>query len=232
MSTTDTVSSSVLSQYSTSTSTTTSTTNDSSYSSLGKDDFLMLLVTQLNNQNPLDPQDNSEFVAQLAQFSSLESLSNMSTSMDSLLSSYQSSQALQASSLVGRSVTVSASSTYVDTTEGMTGNVVIPSAADGISVKVYDSAGSLVKTISLDSQTSSGTIDFTWDGTNDSGVAQASGTYTFKASASLDGTSTALETYLPATVSSVTLGSGTTDMTLNLAGAGSVALSKVINIGQ
>ena len=229
MSTTETVSSSVLSTYS---GTPTSTTNDSSYSSLGKDDFLMLLVTQLNNQNPLDPQDNSEFVAQLAQFSSLESLSNISTSMDSLLSSYQSSQALQASSLVGRSVTVSASSTYVDGAVGMTGSVVLPSAADGISVGVYDSAGSLVKTIALDSQTKGGNVSFTWDGTNDSGLAQESGVYTFKATASLDGKSTALETYLPATVSSVTLGSGTTDMTLNLAGVGSIALSKVINIGQ
>lgn len=229
MSTTDSISSGILSKYS---GTSTSTTNESSYSSLGKDDFLMLLVTQMNNQNPLDPQDNSEFVAQLAQFSSLESLTNVSSSMDSLLSAYQSSQALQASSLVGRSVTVSASSTYVDGAEGMTGGLVIPSAADNISVKVYDSAGSLVKTIPVDSQTKSGIVSFTWDGTNESGVAQASGAYTFKASASLDGTTTALETYLPATVSSVTLGSGTSDMTLNLAGVGSVALSKVINIGQ
>lgn len=229
MSTTETVSSSVLSTYS---GTSTSNTNESSYSSLGKDDFLMLLVTQMNNQNPLDPQDNSEFVAQLAQFSSLESLTNMSSSMDSLLSSYQSSQALQASSLVGRSVTVSASSTYVDGAAGMTGSVVLPSAADGISVGVYDSAGSLVKTIALDSQTKGGNVSFTWGGTNASGVAQPSGTYTFKASASLDGKSTALETYLPATVGSVTLGSGTSDMTLNLAGVGSIALSKVINIGQ
>ncbi|TBU99978.1 flagellar hook assembly protein FlgD [Stutzerimonas kirkiae] len=227
MSTTDSVSSSVLSQYS---GTTTSTTNESGYGSLGKDDFLMLLVTQLNNQNPLDPQDNSEFVAQLAQFSSLESMTNLNTSMDTLVSSYQSSQALQASSLVGRSVIISSDNTYVETGTEMTGSVVIPSAADAISVKVYSAAGNLVKSIPLDSQSSSGTVDFTWDGTNDSGEQLASGTYTFKASATLDGTSTALTTYLPATVSSVTIGGS--ELSLNLAGAGSLSLSKVISIGQ
>ncbi|QLF92487.1 flagellar hook assembly protein FlgD [Pseudomonas sp. ABC1] len=229
MSTTDGVSSSnsILSQYS---GTTTSTTNKSSYDSLGKNDFLMLLVTQLNNQNPLDPQDNSEFVAQLAQFSSLESLSNLSTSMDTLVSSYQSSQALQASSLVGRNVIVSTGTAYVEAGTEMKGSIVIPSAADSISVKVYDSAGSLVKTIPLDSQSKSGTVDFTWDGTDQDGNAMASAAYTFKASGSLDGTTTALTTHLPAKVSSVTIGSG--EMNLNLAGAGSLSLSKVISIGQ
>lgn len=229
MSTTETVSNSVLSQYA---GTETSTTNDSSYSSLGKDDFLMLLVTQLNNQNPLDPQSNTEFVSQLAQFSSLESLSNISASMDSLLGSYQSSQALQASSLVGRSVMVSASSTQVDGVSGLTGTLVVPTAADNVSVRVYDEAGSLVKSIPLDNQSSAGLVDFTWDGSDESGQLLPAGTYKFSASASLGGTSTALETYLPATVNSVTLGIGGGDMTLNLAGAGNVALSKVISVGQ
>lgn len=212
--------------------TTSSTTNDSSYSSLGKDDFLMLLVTQLNNQNPLDPMDNSEFVAQLAQFSSLESLTNIQTSMDGLYGSYQSSQALQASSLVGRDVMVSADKTYMDGSSAINGSLVIPSAADSISVKVYNSAGALVKTIALDSQTTSGTLDFSWDGTNQSGEAQPAGTYRFAASGSINDTATALTTYLPATVSSVTLGSGADDMTLNLQGVGSVPLSKVVSIGQ
>src|SRR5471032_795987 len=71
---------------------------------LGKDAFLQLLVTQLKNQNPLDPQDNSAFVAQLAQFSSLEGITTLNTTVSSIASNASSSQALQASSLVGRSV--------------------------------------------------------------------------------------------------------------------------------
>ncbi len=73
---------------------------------LGKDQFLELLVAQMNNQDPLSPQENGEFIAQLAQFSTVEGIENMNTSMEALLSGYQSSQALQASSLVGRTVIV------------------------------------------------------------------------------------------------------------------------------
>lgn len=65
-------------------------------SELGKDAFLQLLVTQLQHQDPLSPQDNSEFVAQLAQFSSLEALQNLSSSMNNN----------QALTLVGKPVVV------------------------------------------------------------------------------------------------------------------------------
>ena len=54
-------------------------------SELGKDAFLTLLVTQLQHQDPLSPQDNSEFIAQLAQFSSLEALQNLSTNTNNKL---------------------------------------------------------------------------------------------------------------------------------------------------
>jgi len=64
---------------------------------LGKNEFLNLLVAQLNNQNPLEPQGNGEFIAQLAQFSQVEGIEKLNTSMGSMLSSFQSSQALQAS---------------------------------------------------------------------------------------------------------------------------------------
>jgi flagellar basal-body rod modification protein FlgD len=184
----------------------------------------------MQNQNPLDPQDNSQFVAQLAQFSSLETMQNLSASVDSIGSMYQSSQALQASSLVGRSVTVDTGTTYVDTTKGMTGSVVLPSSSPVTTVSVTDSAGSVVRTIDLGTQ-SAGTTSFTWDGTDDGGAALAAGTYKFVANGSLDGANTALTTYLPATVNSVTMGTSGSDLTLNLAGGSKVALSKVQQIG-
>ncbi|KAF1052611.1 MAG: Basal-body rod modification protein FlgD [Stenotrophomonas maltophilia] len=209
-----------------------STTSSTGTSALGKDSFLQLLVTQLNNQNPLDPQDNTEFVSQLAQFSSLESMENLDTTLGNFYSSFQSSQALQASSLVGRSVIVeSSTSQLTDPSAGMTGTLVMPSAGDGVTVKIYDDSGDLVKTIDMGSQ-KSGNIDFNWDGTDESGNAVEAGTYTYKASATLDGTNTALTTYLPATVNSVTLGTTGADMTLNLAGIGSVSASSVKTIGK
>jgi flagellar basal-body rod modification protein FlgD len=199
-------------------------------STLGKDSFLQLLVTQMQNQNPLDPQDNSEFVAQLAQFSSLETMQNLSTSVDAIGGMYQSSQALQASSLVGRSVIVDSGSTSVDTTKGMTGQVVLPSTSTTTSVNVYDSTGTIVRTIDLGEQ-KAGNASFTWDGKDDAGQTLATGNYSFKATGSLDRTNTGLTTYLPATVTSVTMGSAGTSMTLNLANGENIALSKVQQIG-
>lgn len=215
----------------TGTSTKSSTSSLTGSSSLGKDSFLQLLVTQMQNQNPLDPQDNSEFVAQLAQFSSLETMQNLSTSVDSISTMYQSSQALQASSLVGRSVTVDAGSTYVDTSKAMTGSVVLPSSSTDTTVKIYDSTGTnVVRTIDLGTQ-AAGTTSFSWDGTDDSGAAVAAGSYSFVANGSLSGTATSLSTYLPATVNSVTMGTTGSDMTLNLAGGTQVALAKIKQIG-
>ncbi len=208
-----------------------SSSSSTGTSSLGKDDFLQLLVAQLNNQNPLDPQDNTAFVAQLAQFSTVESLENLNTSVSSILSNYSSTQALQAASLVGRSVVAEASTAQVDTSQTFSGSLSLPSASSSVEVGVYDSAGNKVKTISLGKQ-SSGTVDFSWDGSDDSGNALSSGNYTFKATADIDGTATALTTYLPSTISSVTMGQNGSDMTLNLAGGTSVALSKVETIGQ
>lgn len=197
---------------------------------LGKDAFLQLLVTQMQNQNPLEPQDNGEFVAQLAQFSSLESMQNLTTTVDSIAGLYQSSQALQASSLVGRSVIVNAGSTTVDTTKGMTGSVVVPSASTVTTVKIYDAQLNLVKTVDLGTQ-AAGNASFTWDGKNDAGETVAAGNYSFVANGSLEGKATNLATYLPATVNSVTTGVNGSEMVLNLAGGQSIGLSQVKTIG-
>lgn len=200
-------------------------------SQLGKDQFLQLLVTQMNNQNPLNPQDNSEFVAQLAQFSTVEGISNLNTSMSSLLANTQSSQALQASSLVGRKVVVTTNTAVVDTSQTLKGSVNLTSPSENVYVNVYDSTGAQVNRINLGAQ-SAGQVSFMWDGKDSSGATAAPGTYTFEAQASVDGQNTAMTTNLPANVDSVTLGQNGGEMTLNLAGLGSIALSKVQVIGQ
>jgi flagellar basal-body rod modification protein FlgD len=205
-------------------------TSTDSTGTLGKDAFLQLLVTQMKNQNPLDPQDNTQFVAQLAQFSSLESMQNLTSTVDSIASSYKSSQALQASSLVGRSVIIDAGATSVDTAKGMNGTVVVPAASSMTTVKVYDAQANLVKTIDLGASTG-GKVNFAWDGKTDDGTVAPAGNYSFQASGTIEGKNTGLTTYLPATVSSVTLGVNGAETTLNLASGTTVALSKVQTIG-
>ncbi|EXF95386.1 flagellar basal body rod modification protein FlgD [Pseudomonas fluorescens HK44] len=198
---------------------------------LGKDAFMKLLVTQLKNQDPLSPQDNSAFVAQLAQFSSLEGITSLNTTVSSMASNFSSSQALQASSLVGRSVIAQTSTAQItDPSKGLTGTVNLTSSISDGTVKISDSSGNVIRTLNLGTQPA-GSASFSWDGKDSSGALVPAGTYTFKANAPVNGTATDLATYLPATVNSVTLSQTGGELTLNLAGLGPIALSKVQTIG-
>ncbi|WDY59453.1 flagellar hook assembly protein FlgD [Pseudomonas sp. PSKL.D1] len=209
--------------------TTTDTASSTGTDSLGKDAFLQLLVTQMQHQNPLDPQENGEFVAQLAQFSSLEGITSLNESVTSITNAMASSQALQASSLVGRSVVVQNDKAIVDTAESFNAQFVVPQAISEAKVTIKDSEGNTVKTIELGEQ-AAGYADFIWDGTNSSGEKVDPGTYTFTATTTVDGESVQMNTLLPAKVTSVSF-NATGEMVLNLAGVGKVSLSDVQTIG-
>lgn len=198
-------------------------------SDLGKDDFLNLLITQLNNQDPMSPQDNGQFIAQLAQFSSLEGVQNLNDTVNGLGALMQSNQALQASSLVGRKVVVEGETVHVDTSKAYKGQVVLPESSDNVYVNVYDDKGSLVTRIDLGAQ-KSGQVDFEWDGKDENGGTLPPGNYKFTAHAKYEDQTKALYTLLPSTVESVTLNSG--KVTLNLTGGNKVDLSKVQTISK
>ncbi|MGK9064351.1 flagellar hook assembly protein FlgD [Stutzerimonas chloritidismutans] len=198
---------------------------------LGKNEFLELLVTQLNNQNPLAPQENGEFIAQLAQFSTVEGVEKLNSSMETMLSGYQSSQALQASSLVGRKVIVPTDKAVVDTSETFKASLVLPTTSSNVAVNVYDSSGTVVNRINMGQQ-QAGNVSFMWDGKDSSGKTLPPGTYRFEAQATYQGETKGLYTMLPANVDSVTLGQNGGELMLNLAGVGSIGLSKVQVIGQ
>lgn len=198
---------------------------------LGKNEFLELLVTQLNNQNPLEPQENGEFIAQLAQFSTVEGVEKLNSSMETVLSGYQSSQALQASSLVGRTVIVPTDKAVVDTSETFKASMVLPTSSGNVGVNVYDSAGTVVNRINMGQQ-EAGNVSFVWDGKDSSGKTLPPGTYRFEAQATYEGETKGLYTMLPANVDSVTLGQNGGELMLNLAGVGSIGLSQVQVIGQ
>ncbi|MFF7106893.1 flagellar hook assembly protein FlgD [Pseudomonas sichuanensis] len=206
-----------------------SSTTGQAGSALGKDAFLQLLVTQMKNQNPLDPQENGEFVAQLAQFSSLEGIQSLNDSVNGILTGIGSSQALQATSLVGRSVIVQTDKAVVDTTASFNGQVVVPQSVSDAKVTIKDKDGNVVKSIQLGSQ-KAGTADFIWDGTNEKGEKVAPGTYTFAAETTVEGKAKTLSTLLPARVNSVSFQNGS-EMMLDLAGIGKIGISKVTSIG-
>lgn len=204
---------------------------------LGQRAFLELMITQLENQDPLSPQDNTEFISQLAQFSSVESLDTLNTNFDQFANSFVANQALQASTLVGRSVTVPAEQTMLTSGGLVSASINVPSSSDDLQISIYTESGELVDQIPLGVQPA-GELVFRWDGMNaevngdltdwtsshPDGV--ASGVYRFEVTTSLDGDTVQLDTALSANVNSVTVGANG-QLTLNLAGIGSVSLAEV-----
>jgi flagellar basal-body rod modification protein FlgD len=146
-----------------------------------KDMFLKLLVKQLQYQNPLNPVENTEFASQLAQFSSLEALTNMKDSLDLMSTVQNSMNSMQAISFMGKQVNASGN-TINYTGSSSTLNYNVGSNAADVVVKIYDSSGTIVRTVDLKNVTK-GDNTYTWDGKDDSGSKLSTGTYTFKISA-------------------------------------------------
>ena len=195
---------------------------------LGQDVFLELMITQMQNQDPLSPQDNSEFVAQLAQFSSVEGLDKLNNTMDDFVGSFQSSQALQASSLVGRFVKVDAETAYLGTGGLVAGTIELPYSTSDLTMKIYDEAGQLVAEEMM-GESAAGDITFLWEGKDAVGDQLPAGNYRFEVLANIDGESVQVNTALSANVDSVTVGANGA-ISLNVAGVGSVSMSSVKEI--
>lgn len=195
---------------------------------LGRDAFLRLLIAQLENQDPTNPQENGEFVAQLAQFSQLEESQKMSIAFELFSSTFQSTQHLQATSLVGRAVHVESSYTQLGESEAISVMAQFDDAVQAASLHVYDQAGTLVDSFELGPQ-EEGRREFIWTGYDGQDERFPPGVYHFEVTASQGGESGTVPLYLSATVNSVTI-ENNGKMTLNLAAIGPRSMTDVVQI--
>lgn len=195
---------------------------------LGQDVFLELMVTQMKNQNPLNPQENSEFVAQLAQFSSVEGIDKLNNTMNNFVGSFQSSQALQASSMVGRMVKADSEMSYLPQNGLIAGTIDLPATTNDLKMTISDAQGQFVTEVLMGPQ-EAGQIAFAWDGIDDNGVQHPPGAYRFNVQANIDGEPQQLNTALSANVDSVTVGANGA-ISLNVAGVGAIPMSGVREI--
>lgn len=145
-------------------------------SSLGSSDFLTLLFAQLQNQDPLNPQDDKDFTAQLAQFSSLEQLTNLNSGMNKLISSTNQQQMFTAVGFMGKQVTASGNTLAKSGTNVSTLYYTLPSAATSVTVNIMDSNGNIVRSVSQGAQ-AAGSQTFQWDGKDSNGNLVPDGTY-------------------------------------------------------
>jgi flagellar basal-body rod modification protein FlgD len=144
---------------------------------MGKDDFLKLLVAQLKNQDPLAPQDNTQFVAQLAQFSSLEAAMGTNARLDSITTQNQGMANTEVVALVGKVATVKGSLiTASGSGTAVPVSFTLNSATASTNVSIQNASGKVIRTIPVGAH-GAGLVKVNWDGRDDQGNVMAAGTY-------------------------------------------------------
>ncbi len=200
-----------------------------SKNSLGQRDFLRLMVAQIKNQDPMQPQANGEFLSQLAQFSTNDGVTKMQESLQQMATSLQSNQALQASALVGRKVLVNSNQLSLGTEGDVKAAIDMPAGLSNLTASIYSEKGELIKTIPL-GQPQPGFFQFGWDGIGQNNERVAAGNYKVSVRGIYGGKEVSLNTMTSANVDSVSLGQNGEGLKLNVAGVGSVPLDQVRQI--
>ncbi|MDG4867169.1 flagellar hook assembly protein FlgD [Guyparkeria sp. 1SP6A2] len=202
---------------------------------LDQTDFLKLLTKQMENQDPMKPMDNTQFVAQMAQFSSLEGMTKLNETVSGFEDSVQSNQVIQASTLVGKAAMVKGDTAQMYSMQqadgsslpsGILGAVDVPPGASRMSVEITNANGQMVKT--LDVPVNGDRQSFSWDGRLADGRPAPEGNYKVNANATVDGKGQAPQTYVGAVISSV--GVTKNGPELNLDGLSAVKLSDIVEI--
>jgi len=190
--------------------------------------FLKLITAQLQDQNPLQPADPTQFLSQLEGMSEVSSLQSVQQSITGLAGSLQGQQVLNGTSLLGHSVLVPGSVGALSAGGSIGGAVAAPAGATSLIVSIADASGALVNSFAVAPQ-ASGLTNFSWNGTNSSGQAMPAGQYAIKVTANVNGTNQSVSPLVAAQVQSVTLDPSTQSLDLNT-DAGTVPLSAFVSV--
>ena len=152
-------------------------------STLGKDDFMKILVAQLQAQDPMAPMEGQEFASQLAQFSSLEQLTNVNSNLEASQAFDLAMSNSAALALIGKNVDAPGNTIDLKSGEVETLSFSLDSEAAEVGIDIFDSTGAKVSTVNLGAQ-KSGLREYVWSGTDSSGALLPAGNYTFNITAS------------------------------------------------
>ena len=178
-----------------------------------QDRFMTLLVTQMKNQDPLNPMDNAQVTSQMAQLSTVSGINKLNDTVAGLISNLNVGQTYQAANMIGHSVLVQGNQITHEKTGSYFG-VNVPSGADSLTVNIKNGAGITVRTLNFGSQ-EAGSNALNWDGYTDGGALAPTGNYTFEVSGKL-GSSAATATPLSfAKVVSVSTQNGSVKLNLS-----------------
>lgn len=188
-----------------------------------QDRFLKLLVTQMKNQDPLNPLDNAQVTSQMAQLSTVSGIDKLNSTLLALSNSMAVGQSVSATSMIGHGVLVPGSTVSLANGQAL-GGVELTQPADSLKVTIQDAAGKIMRTLQLGGQ-EAGVMPFAWDGQTDAGSPAANGSYKFTAEAVLAGAKTDATTLAFGMVNAVT--PGAQGATLDVGQLGGFALSAV-----
>ena len=205
-------------------------TNSSSAAQPAADDpqdrFLKLLVTQMKNQDPLNPLDNAQVTSQLAQISTVNGIEKLNATMESMASGFTAGQSLQAANMIGHNVLIPGSALQLAQGGGVFG-VNLAQPADQVKVTILDSAGNAVQVMDIGAQ-AAGSLPLTWDGKTSDGATAPDGNYTVSVSALRGDQQVDAQTLAFGMVQGVTQGSQ--GVQLNVGTLGSTGLANVKQI--
>ncbi len=188
-----------------------STVASSSGTTMGKNDFMNLLIAQMKNQDPMSPMDGTQFAAQLAQFSSLEQLQNLNDNMTtSINANYALTQSINntlSSTLIGKEVKIGGGNIQNTGQGTIQLGYTLPASASSVSITVTDSNGNVVKTLN-NLPNASGDNKLSWDFSDNNGNTLPQGKYTYTVSAkSMDGSDMTATPFIEGLISGVQFGS-------------------------
>lgn len=205
----------------------TATTNANSTTAT-QDRFLKLLVTQLKNQDPLNPMDNAQMTSQMAQISTVDGIEKLNTTLQALMSNANASQSMQAAALVGHGVLVPGKELEFKAANGTAyGGFDLAGPADGVTVTINDATGLKMRTLSLGGM-AAGAHPFQWDGKTDNGSVVADGSYSISIAAKRGPDNVDVSSLQLGMVSSIM--SGSQGVSLNVGALGTFKMSDVKQI--
>lgn len=192
----------------------TDSTSDTASSSMGKDDFLEILVAQLENQDPFNSTDPSEMIGQLTQFSILEQLTSMNETMTSALSALSLQSATSSVAYIGKTVMAQGHTLDVEDGKASSATYTLDSDVESLKAYIYDEDGAVVRTVDIGAK-DAGEYDFQWDGLDDDGNTVDDGIYTLAiAGSDASGNDVVASTTISGVVSGVSVESGSVMLTL------------------
>ena len=194
---------------------------------MNKDDFLKLFITQLQNQDPLKPQDPEQMVSQLAQLTQVEQAYNTTAGLEKLLSAQNDAMTMSSVSFIGKNLLANGNDLAFDGSNPAKLQFSLPQATASTTITVSDASGRPIVASKLGPLAAGGAA-FTWDGRGANGEVVPAGAYRFTVTGTTaNGTDIAATTYTTGRIDGITIDNGKPMLTL---GAVKVPMSSVISV--